>query len=72
VRKISWETLEQTWSGLRAVADQYKSDSREFATLVEACRLLEAEMHEQGYKTKWATLTGGDQDSEINAEGDGQ
>lgn len=60
--KIEWVVLESTWKGLTAVMDQYESGGQGFATLCEARRLVETEMHLQGYKTEWATLTGGSGD----------
>jgi hypothetical protein len=45
---IGQTRLEDAWKTLHAIADEYKSDSSEYAALVESKRLVELEMRYEG------------------------
>jgi hypothetical protein len=57
MNKIEWSMLEATWRGLTEMMQNYETYGEGYATLCEARRLTEVEMHEQGYDTELATLT---------------
>jgi hypothetical protein len=57
--RIEWFDLEVTWRTLTAMMNNYFTGGEGYSALVEARRLVEVEMREQGYETQWADLTGG-------------
>lgn len=54
---IEWDVLKATYDGLYAVMNNYDTNGGGWETLVEAKRLVEIEMREQGYERQWKALT---------------